>query len=107
MPLPLPVTAGGFALGGFAVELYFIYWLSALQRGIPTEVLGKVMALDQLSAFALLPLGYALAGPVIAALGARPTLLVSAVLVAAAPAVALAVPGVARFGAAMVLDRVR
>lgn len=107
VPLPLPVTAGGFALGGFAVELYFIYWLSALQRGIPTEVLGKVMALDQLSAFALLPLGYALAGPVIAALGARPTLLVSAVLVAAAPAVALAVPGVARFGAAMVLDRVR
>ncbi|TDB76950.1 MFS transporter [Micromonospora sp. KC723] len=95
--LPLPVTALCFAAGGFAVELYFIYWLSALQREIPAEVLGKTLALDQLSAFALLPVGYALTGPAVAALGARPTLVVAAVLTAVASAAALLVPGVSAF----------
>jgi hypothetical protein len=95
--LPLPVTAACFALGGFVVELYFIYWLSALQRGIPAAVLGKTLALDQLSAFALLPVGYALTGPVVAALGGQATLVAAAVLTAAASALALLVPGVSRF----------
>ncbi|MFC7546906.1 MFS transporter [Plantactinospora sp. GCM10030261] len=97
LALPLPVTAICFVIGGFAVELYFVYWLSALQRQIPAEVLGKTLALDQLSAFALLPLGYALAGPAIAAFGVQPTLLAAAGLTAAASVAALLVPGVATF----------
>ncbi|MFY1668496.1 MFS transporter [Plantactinospora sp. WMMB334] len=97
IPLPLPATAALFALGGFTVELYFIYWLTALQRAIPTTVLGKVLALDQLSAFALLPIGYALVGPLVTTLGTRPTLLTAAAVVAAASAVTLLVPGVATF----------
>ncbi|WP_433385520.1 MFS transporter [Micromonospora sp. KLBMP9576] len=97
LALPLPVTAICFAVGGFVVEIYFIYWLSALQRAIPTEVLGKTLALDQLSAFALLPVGYALTGPAVAAFGVRPTLLAAAVLTAAASAVTLLVPGVSTF----------
>jgi MFS family permease len=95
VPLPLPATAALFAVGGFVAEFYFIYWLAALQRGIPAAVLGKVFALDQLSAFALLPVGYALVGPLVAIFGARPTLLAGAVLVAAASALTLLVPGVA------------
>jgi MFS family permease len=95
--LPLPVTALCFAVGGFVVEFYFIYWLSALQREIPADMLGKTLALDQLSAFALLPAGYALTGPAVAAFGARPTLLVAAALTAAASAAALLVPGVSTF----------
>lgn len=97
IPLPLPFTAVCFALGGFTVELYFIYWLSALQRAIPATALGKVLALDQLSAYALLPIGYALTGPAVAAIGDRPTLLAGAALTAAATSVALLVPGVSRF----------
>ncbi|MEU6075759.1 MFS transporter [Micromonospora sp. NPDC047074] len=95
--LPLPVTALCFALGGFVVELWFVYWLSALQREIPAEMLGKTLALDQLSAFALLPVGYALTGPAVAAFGIQPTLVAAAVLTAAATAVALLVPGVSTF----------
>ncbi|HWG98829.1 MAG TPA: MFS transporter [Pilimelia sp.] len=97
LALPLPVTALCFAAGGFAVELYFVYWLSALQRQIPPEVLGKTLALDQLSAFALLPVGYALTGPVVAAAGTQTTLVAAAVVTAAASAAALLVRGVSAF----------
>ncbi|MFG1779704.1 MFS transporter [Micromonospora sp. NPDC049048] len=95
--LPLPVTALCFAVGGFVVEIYFLYWLSALQREIPAAVLGKTLALDQLSAFALLPVGYALTGPAVAAFGIRPTLVAAAALTAAASALTLLVPGVSTF----------
>ncbi|WBB78171.1 MFS transporter [Micromonospora sp. WMMD882] len=97
VPLPLPVTAACFAVGGFTVELYFVYWLSALQRAIPAGARGKVLALDQLSAYALLPIGYALTGPLVAVLGDRTTLLAAAVVTAAATALTLLVPGVSRF----------
>jgi MFS transporter len=95
--LPLPVTAMCFAVGGFVVELYFVYWLSALQRAVPTEMLGRVLALDQLGAFALLPVGYLLVVPATTVLGERATLLGGAAITAAAAITALVVPGVARF----------
>ncbi|MCP2260703.1 putative arabinose efflux permease, MFS family [Streptoalloteichus tenebrarius] len=96
-PLPLPLTIAAFALGGFVVEFYFVYWISALQRGVPPEVLGKVLALDQLGSFALLPLGYLLVGPAVSAFGERDTLIVAGIIVAAASLVTLLVPGVATF----------
>ncbi|MGP9016911.1 MFS transporter [Streptomyces sp. BR1] len=95
-PFPLPAVVCCFAVGGFVIELYFIYWVSALQRAFPDELLGKVFALDQLSAYALLPLGYALVGPLVAAVGARATLLGGGAVVAASSLLCLAVPGVAR-----------
>ncbi|WP_177215878.1 MFS transporter [Actinokineospora terrae] len=95
--LPLPVVMVCFGIGGFAVEFFFIHWLSALQRGIPGEVLGKVLALDQLGAFALLPVGYLLVGPVVAVVGAGPTLIGAAVVVVVTSGLCLVVPGVARF----------
>ncbi|MCM2416652.1 MFS transporter [Streptomyces sp. RKAG293] len=96
-PLPLPGVIGCFAWGGFVVELSFVYWISALQRAFPNEVLGKVFALDQLGAYALLPVGYVLVGPVVAVVGAAGTLIGGAVVVAVSSVVCLAVPGVARF----------
>ncbi|WP_253838784.1 MFS transporter [Actinokineospora globicatena] len=97
LPLPLPAVMACFAVGGFAVEFFFVYWLSALQRNIPGDVLGKVLALDQLGAFALLPVGYLLVGPVVAAIGTTPTLLGASAVVAATSALCLAIPGVAHF----------
>ncbi|MDX3325487.1 MULTISPECIES: MFS transporter [Streptomyces] len=97
-PFPLAGVVVCFALGGFVVELYFVYWASALQRTFPGDVLGKVFALDQLSAYALLPLGYALVGPVVGAFGTTATLLGGGVLVAASSLLCLLVPGVAQLG---------
>ncbi|SFY20096.1 MFS transporter [Streptomyces atratus] len=96
-PFPLPVVILCFALGGFVVELYFVYWLSALQRAIPDELLGKVFALDQLGAYALLPVGYALVGPMVGLMGMTGTLIAGGVVVAASSLLCLAVPGVTRF----------
>ncbi|SHG61998.1 MFS transporter [Streptoalloteichus hindustanus] len=96
-PLPLPLTIAAFAFGGFVVEFYFVYWLSALQRAVPSEVLGKVLALDQLGSFALLPLGYLAVGPAVAAFGESDTLVVAGLVVAVSSLTALLVPGVATF----------
>ncbi|MDT0571493.1 MFS transporter [Streptomyces sp. DSM 3412] len=96
-PFPLPVVMLCFALGGFVVELFFVYWVSALQRAFPDELLGKVFALDQLGAYALLPLGFALVGPTVAVLGMTGTLVVGGAVVAVSSLVCLAVPGVLRF----------
>ena len=93
----LPVVMTGFAVGGFVVEGYMVHWLSALQRAIPKESLGKVMALDQLSAFALLPAGYALVGPAVAAVGQTATLLTGGAVVALSSLLCLTVPGVPNF----------
>ncbi|MFE2878267.1 MFS transporter [Streptomyces roseus] len=97
-PFPLAWVAACFALGGFVVEMYFVYWASALQRAFPSDVLGKVFALDQLSAYALLPLGYVLVGPAVGAFGSATVLTGGGILVVASSLVCLAVPGVARLG---------
>ncbi|MFK0235640.1 MFS transporter [Streptomyces vinaceus] len=97
-PFPLAGVAACFALGGFVVEMYFVYWASALQRAFPSDVLGKVFALDQLSAYALLPLGYLLVGPAVDAFGAATVLTGGGILVIASSLLCLAVPGVARLG---------
>ncbi|MGW7274613.1 MFS transporter [Streptomyces sp. NPDC054864] len=96
-PFPLPAVIACFALGGFVVELYMVYWLSALQREIPEKVRGKVLALDQLSAFALLPLGYLLVGPSVALIGERETLLIGGAICALSSLVCVFVPGVKKF----------
>ena len=93
----LPVVMAGFAVGGFVAEGYMVYWLSALQRAIPEESLGKVMALDQLSAFALLPVGYALVGPTVATVGQTATLLAGGSVVLLSSLLCLTGPGVRAF----------
>lgn len=96
-PLPLPGVVAAFAVGGFVVELFFVYWLSALQRNIPGAMLGKVLALDQLGAFALLPLGYLLVGPVVGLVEPGWTLVGAGVVVALSSVMCLVVPGVVHF----------
>jgi Transmembrane secretion effector len=57
-----------------------IAWATAKQRHVPSQLLGRVSSLDWLISIGLLPLSYALTGPVSAALGARPTLIWAGVL---------------------------
>lgn len=95
----LPLLLGGYAVGGFAVALAFVYWSSALVEGVPGEYLGRVLAVDQLAAFALTPAGLAATGPLVAVLGDRPVLVTAAVVTVLSSLVALAVPGVSRFKA--------
>ena len=47
-----------------------IAWATAKQRHVPGALLGRVSSLDWLISIGLLPVSYALTGPVSAALGA-------------------------------------
>jgi len=57
-----------------------IAWATAKQRHVPTQLLGRVSSLDWLISIGLLPLSYALTGPISGALGARTTLIWAGVL---------------------------
>ncbi len=57
-----------------------IAWATVKQRHVPSQLLGRVSSLDWLISIGLLPLSYALTGPVSAALGARRTLIWAGVL---------------------------
>lgn len=54
-----------------------IIWTTLLQDYVPGELLGRVASLDTVVSFSLVPLSMALTGPVAAAAGARPTMLVA------------------------------
>ena len=52
-----------------------IVWATAKQRHVPAALLGRVSSLDWLISIGLLPLSFALTGPVSGAIGARTTLI--------------------------------
>jgi MFS family permease len=69
------------ALGtGFGFSLLMIWWETALARYIPPHALSRVSAWDWMGSLALLPLGFLIAGPLAAALGARTVLGVGSVI---------------------------
>ena len=87
--LAWPVQDATFALGapialvavlafatGFGFSLMVIWWETALVRHIPANLLSRVSSYDWMGSLALLPLGYAIAGPLANALGAEHVLLV-------------------------------
>ena len=57
-----------------------IAWATVKQRHVPSQLLGRVSSLDWLISIGLLPLSYALTGPVSAAIGPRQTLIWAGVL---------------------------
>jgi DHA3 family tetracycline resistance protein-like MFS transporter len=57
-----------------------IIWITLLQSLVPGELLGRVRSIDWLLSVGLLPVGYALTGPVAEILGSRETLVGAGVL---------------------------
>jgi hypothetical protein len=57
-----------------------IVWITTKQRLVPAEFLGRVSSLDWLISIGLLPLSFALTGPVSAVIGVRGTLIAAGVL---------------------------
>jgi hypothetical protein len=70
-----------------------IIWATTKQRHVPSALLGRVSSLDWLISVGLLPLSFALTGPVSAAIGARETLIAAGLLGAIVTLAALYVPG--------------
>jgi predicted MFS family arabinose efflux permease len=78
---------------GLGFTLFEVWWSTALVRHIPPQALSRVSAYDWMGSLALLPLGFAVAGPLAGALGARTVLTVGAVIALAMLALALAPRG--------------
>jgi MFS family permease len=83
--MPAPLVALGFPLGvpaiaavafaaGIGSEIFGLLWHTAMQQEIPADKLSRVYSYDALGSIGLVPIGYALAGPIADAIGVRATL---------------------------------
>ncbi len=70
-----------------------VVWSTVKQRHVPPALLGRVSSLDWLISISLLPVSFALTGPVAAVAGVRATLAVAGVVGAAVTLGALFLPG--------------
>jgi DHA3 family tetracycline resistance protein-like MFS transporter len=71
-----------------------IIWATAKQRHVPASLLGRVSSLDWLISIGLLPVSFALTGPISAAIGVRTTLIGAGLIGSVVTLAALFVPGV-------------
>jgi MFS family permease len=86
---PLGVLFPVVAVAGAGIGVFAVLWESALAQRIPPHLLSRVSAWDWMGSLALLPIGYALAGPVGGWLGNRTVVLVGGGLGAIAMLAAL------------------
>jgi MFS family permease len=84
LPFPTAVIAVAAALGFAGSGLSNALWFTALQERIPRQALSRVSSYDWLGSIAFQPAGFALAGPLAAAIGVSATLLASAAVQASA-----------------------
>jgi DHA3 family tetracycline resistance protein-like MFS transporter len=70
-----------------------IVWATAKQRHVPAALLGRVSSLDWLISIGLLPLSFALTGPVSGAIGAQATLVGAGLIGGVVTFGALLLPG--------------
>ena len=68
-------------VAGYLTEIFGVLWDTTYQQEIPHEKLSRLSAYDALGSWVLMPIGYAVAGPVAAAVGNRATFIGAAVLV--------------------------
>ncbi len=95
--LPLVGVLVFWALAGVGVAIFNVLWMTALQKDVPDHLLGRVISLDMLGSMSLMPIGFAITGPLVAAFGARTVLLAGALLVLVAVPLPLLVPGGSQF----------
>jgi uncharacterized membrane protein len=70
-----------------------VVWGTLMKTLVPNEMLGRVSSLDWLLSIGLLPVSFAVTGPLVVALGARVTLIAAGLAAAVATLAFLAVPG--------------
>jgi MFS family permease len=81
-------------ISGLAFTVGNITWVIMIHRYVPQDLLARVSALDWLVSIGLVPVSFALAGPVAEAIGVEATMIGAGVLAAIASFAFLAVPGI-------------
>ena len=67
---PLIVVAVAAFITGISIDLFYVVWITALQRKVPREALSRVSSYDAFGSLLFGPIGLAISGPLIAGLGA-------------------------------------
>ena len=81
---------------GMASTCGMIIWMSLMQTRVPRHLLGRVTAVDWFMSIGLVPISFALTGPIAESIGAQETLIAAGILGAALTAPFLFLPGHAR-----------
>lgn len=98
--LPLPGVLFTWWLAGLGVITFQVIWTTALQKDVPDHVMGRVMALDWMGSQALMPIGYALTGPLAGLIGRNALLLAGGALMLVIVPLPLLVRGGVTFSSA-------
>lgn len=94
---PLPALAAIWVLSSAGIGFFIVRWETALQTDVPRHLLARVVSVDWMATFALYPVGLALTGPAVEAVGRTPVLVVAALGALLPPLLVLRVPGMADF----------
>ena len=89
---PRAAVAGAAVVTGLAMGVQTVFFATAVQASVRPDMLARVAAIDLVGSEGGQPVGYALAGPLAAAVGAHAFLTASAVVMAAAGAAFTFVP---------------
>jgi MFS family permease len=71
---PVWVIAAAAFVGGLGLSVHLVLWFTVFQQQVPEHAQSRVSAYDGLGSFVLIPVGYAVAGPIAAAVGVHATL---------------------------------
>ncbi|HEY1514154.1 MAG TPA: MFS transporter [Gaiellaceae bacterium] len=88
-PEPLVVVVVAAFASGYLSEIFGVLWDTTYQQEIPPDKLSRLSAYDAIGSWALMPLGFAVAGPVGAAVGPRATFLGAGAVIVVASALVL------------------
>lgn len=82
---PEPAVAVGLAafVMGFGIEVFLVCWDTTMQQQIPGQMLSRAYSYDALGSVVLIPVAFAVTGPVANVIGTRATLYAAAALVVA------------------------
>ena len=94
---PLWVLIAAALINGAALEAGHLVWTNSLQSLVPNEQLGRVVSIDSLGSFGLLPIGLAVAGWATERMGPPAVFIIGGLVTAAVALVALAHPGIRQF----------
>jgi MFS family permease len=94
---PLPGLAAAWVVSSAGIGFFIVRWETALQTDVPRHLLARVVSVDWMATFALYPVGLALTGPAVEAVGRTPVLVFAAVAALVPPLLVLRVPGMAEF----------
>jgi DHA3 family tetracycline resistance protein-like MFS transporter len=100
MLVGLPIGLFGVALAllinGIAMSCFTLVWINTLQEQVPRELMGRVVSVDMLGSFVLLPVGYGVAGWATDLLGAPLVFIVGGALTMALIGLGLLHPAIRR-----------